>query len=130
MIAMNRTINAPPNGLTLLLTGGEALVTGTALRSAGRDYDVASSLARAGVRAKTKVAVVGLAVGVHALADIPEVGQARPVGWLRQGHNNSDFTAIMCYAPSPSARSSTLQGHRRDEPRIQRGEVDGRRDLR
>src|SRR5689334_12211721 len=27
MIAMNRTINAPPDGLTLLLTGGEGLVT-------------------------------------------------------------------------------------------------------
>src|SRR5262249_5237234 len=27
IIAMNRAINAPPDGLTLLLTGGEALVT-------------------------------------------------------------------------------------------------------
>src|SRR5947208_3584973 len=27
MIAMNRTMNAPADGLTLLLTGGEALVT-------------------------------------------------------------------------------------------------------
>jgi tripartite-type tricarboxylate transporter receptor subunit TctC len=27
MIAMNRTINAPADGLTLLLTGGEGLVT-------------------------------------------------------------------------------------------------------
>jgi len=40
MIAMNRTINAPADGLTLLLTGGEALVTAQLYGLSGVNYDV------------------------------------------------------------------------------------------
>jgi tripartite-type tricarboxylate transporter receptor subunit TctC len=40
MIAMNRTVNAAPDGLTLLLTGGEALVTAQLYGLSGVNYDV------------------------------------------------------------------------------------------
>ena len=40
MIAMNRTMNAAPDGLTLLLTGGEGLVTAQLYGLSGVNYDV------------------------------------------------------------------------------------------
>src|SRR5947209_19596466 len=40
MLAMNRTMNAAPDGLTLLLTGGEALVTAQLYGLPGVNYDV------------------------------------------------------------------------------------------
>jgi tripartite-type tricarboxylate transporter receptor subunit TctC len=43
MIAMNRTLNAPPDGLTLLLTGGEAASDGAALRPLGRQLRCAQA---------------------------------------------------------------------------------------
>src|SRR5499427_9898379 len=59
MIAMNRTINAPPDGLTLLLTGGEALVTAQLYGLSGVNYDVRKQVWLARVSGEDKVAVLG-----------------------------------------------------------------------
>src|SRR5262249_10608674 len=59
MIAMNRTLNAPPDGLTLLLTGGEALVTAQLYGLSGVNYDVRKQVWLARVSGADKVAVVG-----------------------------------------------------------------------
>src|ERR1700712_5150901 len=59
MIAMNRTINAPADGLTLLLTGGEALVTAQLYGLSGVNYDVRKQVWLARVSGEDKVAVVG-----------------------------------------------------------------------
>ena len=40
MIAMNRMMNAAPDGLTLLLSGGERLVTAQLYGLPGVNYDV------------------------------------------------------------------------------------------
>ena len=59
MIAMNRTINAAPDGLTLLLTGGEGLVTAQLYGLSGVNYDVRKQVFLARVSGEDKVAVVG-----------------------------------------------------------------------
>ena len=40
LIAINRTINAPPDGLTIVLVGGETLVTAQLYDAPGVNYDV------------------------------------------------------------------------------------------
>src|SRR5215467_11991315 len=59
MVAMNRTVNAAPDGLTLLLTGGEALVTAQLYGLSGVNYDVRKQVWLARVSGEDKVAVLG-----------------------------------------------------------------------
>src|SRR5256885_5171893 len=98
MIAINRTINAPPDGLTLLLTGGEGLVTAQLYGLSGVNYDVRKQVWLARVSGEDKVAVFGPPSPVRALADMQK--SDKPVVWTGsdKADNNSDFSAIMCYA--------------------------------
>ena len=127
LIAMNRLTNAPPDGLTLLLTGGEALVTAQLYNLPGVNYDVRKQVWLARVSGEDKVAVVGSPSSVHAVADMPK--SAKPLLWAGSGKadNNSDFTAIMCYALG--AKCKIIHGYKGTGEMnlaIQRGEVDGR----
>ena len=54
MIAMNRTINAAPDGLTLLLTGGEGLVTAQLYGCPASITTCASRSSWRGCRARTR----------------------------------------------------------------------------
>src|SRR5882672_2498234 len=69
MLAMNRTINAPADGLTLLLTGGEGLVTAQLYGLSGVNYDVRKQLWLARVSGEDKVAVVGPPSRIGAVVD-------------------------------------------------------------
>src|SRR3954464_2309087 len=73
MIAMNRPLNAPPDGLTLLLTGGEALVTAQLYGLSGVNYDVRKQVWLARVSGEHKVAVVGPPSRIGAVADMQQV---------------------------------------------------------
>src|SRR5499433_184149 len=94
LIAMNRLVNAPPDGLTLLLTGGEALVTAQLYGLPGVNYDVRKQVWLARVSGEDKVAVVGSPSPIRAVADMPK--STKPVLWAGSGKadNNSDFSAI------------------------------------
>ena len=59
LIAMNRTLNAPPDGLTILLIGGETLVTAQLYESPGVNYDVRKLTWLARVSSEAKVALLG-----------------------------------------------------------------------
>src|SRR4051794_17886171 len=127
MIAMNRTLNAPPDGLTLLLTGGEALVTAQLYGLSGVNYDVRKQVWLARVSGEDKVAVVGPPSRIGAVADMQQVD--KPALWAGSGKadNNSDFSAIMCYALG--AKCKIILGYKGTGDMnlaIQRGEVDGR----
>jgi tripartite-type tricarboxylate transporter receptor subunit TctC len=127
MIAMNRMVNAPPDGLTLLLTGGEALVTAQLFGLPGVNYDVRKQVWLARVSGEDKVAVAGSPSAIHAVADIAK--SDKPVLWAGSGKadNNSDFTAIMCFALG--AKCKIIHGYKGTGEMnlaIQRGEVDGR----
>jgi tripartite-type tricarboxylate transporter receptor subunit TctC len=127
MIAMNRTINAPADGLTLLLTGGEGLVTAQLYGLSGVHYDVRKQTFLARVSGEDKVAVVGGPSPFHTLADMQ--ASDRPVLWAGSGKadNNSDFSAIMCYALGAKCRIILgYKGTGGMNMAITRGEVDGR----
>jgi tripartite-type tricarboxylate transporter receptor subunit TctC len=127
MIAMNRTINAAPDGLTLLLTGGEGLVTAQLYGLSGVNYDVRKQVWLARVSGEDKVAVVGAPSPHHTLGDMQK--SDKPAVWAGSGKadNNSDFSAIMCHALG--AKCKIIVGYKGTGDMniaIQRGEVDGR----
>ena len=127
MVAMNRTVNAAPDGLTLLLTGGEALVTAQLYGLSGVNYDVRKQIFLARVSGEDKVAVVGPQSPYKRFADLQALD--RQAVWAGSGKadNNSDFTAIMCYALSIKCKLIVgYKGTGDMNLAIQRAEVDGR----
>ena len=127
MIAMNRMINAPPDGLTLLLTGGEGLVTAQLYGLSGVNYDVRKQIFLARVSGEDKVVTVGGPSPIKTVSDLATLD--RQALWAGSGKadNNSDFSAIMCYALG--AKCKIILGYKGTggmNIAIQRGEVDGR----
>ena len=59
LIAVNRTVNAPADGLTILLVGGETLVTAQLYDAPGVNYDVRKLAWLARVSSEAKVALLG-----------------------------------------------------------------------
>ena len=127
MIAMNRTVNAPPDGLTLLLTGGEGLVTAQLYGLSGVNYDVRKQVFLARVSGEDKVAVVGPQSPYRTIADMQTLD--RQAIWAGSGKadNNSDFSAIMCYALGIKCKIIVgYKGTGDMNLAIQRAEADGR----
>jgi tripartite-type tricarboxylate transporter receptor subunit TctC len=127
MIAMNRTINAAPDGLTLLLTGGEGLVTAQLYGLSGVNYDVRKQIFLARVSGEDKVAIVGPQSPYKSVADMQALN--RQALWAGSGKadNNSDFSAIMCYALGIKCKMILgYKGTGDMNMAIQRAEVDGR----
>ena len=127
MIAMNRTLNATPDGLTLLLTGGEGLVTAQLYGLSGVNYDVRKQVWLARVSGEDKVAVVGPPSPLRALLDMQKPDKTTVWAGSGKADNNSDFSAITCYALS--AKCKIIVGYKGTGDMniaIQRGEVDGR----
>src|SRR5438094_1187196 len=90
MIAMNRTVNAPADGLTLLLTGGEGLVTAQLYGLSGVNYDVRRQVFLARVSGEDKVAVVGPPSPYNSVSDMQKSDKAALWG-LRQGRQQFRF---------------------------------------
>jgi len=127
MLAMNRTMNAAPDGLTLLLTGGEALVTAQLYGLPGVNYDVRRQVWLARVSGEDKVVVLGAPSPCKSIGEMQK--SDKPLLWAGSGKadNNSDFTALMCYVLG--ARCKIIVGYKGTGDMniaIQRGEVDGR----
>jgi tripartite-type tricarboxylate transporter receptor subunit TctC len=127
MIAMNRMVNAPPDGLTLLLTGGEGLVTAQLYGLSGVNYDVRKQVFLARVSGEDKVAVVGPQSPYKSVADLQALD--RQALWAGSGKadNNTDFSAIMCFALGIKCKMILgYKGTGDMNMAIQRAEVDGR----
>jgi len=127
LIAMNRTLNAPPDGLTIVLIGGETLVTAQLYESPGLNYDVRKLTWLARVSSESKVALLGPKSPHNGVADM--VKSDKPLIWAGSGKidGNSDFTALMAHALGMKSRIITgYKGTGDMNLAIQRGEVDGR----
>jgi tripartite-type tricarboxylate transporter receptor subunit TctC len=127
LIAMNRTINAPPDGLTVALIGGETLVTAQLYESPGVNYDVRRQTWLARVSSEAKVALVGAKSPHHSVADMMKSEQ--PVIWVGSSKidGNADFSALMNHALG--LKSKIVVGYKGTGDMnlaIQRGEADGR----
>ncbi|HYJ44646.1 MAG TPA: tripartite tricarboxylate transporter substrate-binding protein [Xanthobacteraceae bacterium] len=127
MIAMNRMVNAPPDGLTVLLTGGEGLVTAQLYGLSGVNYDVRKQIFLARVSGEDKFAVVGPQSPYKSVADMQTLD--RQALWAGSGKadNNTDFSAIMCFALGIKCKMILgYKGTGDMNMAIQRAEVDGR----
>jgi tripartite-type tricarboxylate transporter receptor subunit TctC len=127
LIAINRTIHAPPDGLTILLVGGETLVTAQLYDAPGVNYDVRKLTWLARVSSETKVALLGPRSPYDTVFEL--VKSQRPVTWAGSSKidGNADFTAIMAHALGIKSKIITgYKGTGDMNLAIQRGEVDGR----
>jgi tripartite-type tricarboxylate transporter receptor subunit TctC len=127
LIAVNRTINAPPDGLTILLVGGETLLTAQLYDSPGVNYDVRKLAWLARVSSEAKVALLGPKSPYGTVLDM--VKSDVPVTWAGSSKvdGNADFTAIMAYALGMKSKIITgYKGTGDMNLAIQHGEVDGR----
>jgi tripartite-type tricarboxylate transporter receptor subunit TctC len=127
LIAVNRTVNAPPDGLTILLVGGETLVTAQLYDAPGVNYDVRKLAWLARVSSEAKVALLGPKSPYASVADLMK--SVTPVTWAGSSKidGNTDFTAIMAHALG--MKSKMIIGYKGTGDMnlaIQRGEVDGR----
>jgi tripartite-type tricarboxylate transporter receptor subunit TctC len=127
LVAMNRMLTAAPDGSTILLMGGETLVTAQLYESPGVNFDVRKLTWLARVSNEAKVALLGPKSPYHSVADLKR--SDKPVIWAGSGKidGNVDFAAILVHALD--ARSKIIAGYRGTADMnlaIQRGEVDGR----
>jgi putative tricarboxylic transport membrane protein len=127
LIAVNRTVNAPADGLTILLVGGETLVTAQLYDAPGVNYDVRKLTWLARVSSEAKVALLGPRSPYASVPDL--VKSVTPVTWAGSSKidGNTDFTAIMAHALG--MKSKMIIGYKGTGDMnlaIQRGEVDGR----
>jgi tripartite-type tricarboxylate transporter receptor subunit TctC len=103
----NRTINAPADGLTILLVGGETLVTAQLYDSPGVNYDVRKLAWLARVSSEAKVALLGPKSPYRSVLDLAT--SETPVTWAGSSKidGNTDFTALMAYALGMKAKMIT-----------------------
>jgi tripartite-type tricarboxylate transporter receptor subunit TctC len=127
LIAINRTLNAPPDGLTIVLVGGETLVTAQLYDSPGVNYDVRKLVWLARVSSEAKAALLGPRSPYGTVAEM--IRSDTPVTWAGSSKidGNADFTALMAYALGMKSKIITgYKGTGDMNLAIQRGEVDGR----
>lgn len=127
LVAMNRVITAPADGLTLLLTGGEGVVTAQLYGLSGVRYDAAKLVYLARVSGEAKVMLMGANAPFKSIADM--VKSNRPVIWAASGKTdgNSDFAAIAAHALG--IKTQIIMGYKGSggmNMAIETGEVDGR----
>jgi tripartite-type tricarboxylate transporter receptor subunit TctC len=127
LIAMNRVINAAPDGLTILLIGGETLVTAQLFDAPGVNYDVRKLTWLARVSSEAKVALFGPKSPYNSIPEL--IKSEQPVIWAGSGKidGNADFSALFAHALG--IKSKIIIGYKGTADMnlaIQRGEVDGR----
>src|SRR5262249_3312425 len=127
LIAINRTLHAPPDGLTILLVGGAPLVDAHRHGAPGGNYDVRQLPWLGRGRSEANAALLWPQSPYDTVFDL--VKSDRPVTWAGSSKidGNADFTAIMAYALGMKSKIITgYKGTGDMNLAIQRGEVDGR----
>jgi tripartite-type tricarboxylate transporter receptor subunit TctC len=127
LIAVNRTVNAPPDGLTILLVGGETLVTAQLYDAPGVNYDVRKLAWLARVSSEAKVALLGPKSRYNTVSDLVKSDTPVTFAGSSKIDGNADFTAIMAHALG--IKSKIIVGYKGTGDMnlaIQRGEADGR----
>lgn len=104
LVAMNRMLAARPDGLTMLLVGGEALALASLMGEPGVNFDLLGQTWLARVSAENKVALAGPKSPFRSLAEM--MAADRPVVWAGSGKadGNTDFQAVLAYATNMKAK--------------------------
>jgi tripartite-type tricarboxylate transporter receptor subunit TctC len=127
LLAMNRIVTAPPDGLTFVLIGGEALVTAPLYALPGVNYDLRTLTWIARISAESKVVLFSAKTEFKTLADM--LASPRPIIWGGTGKSdgNSDFSAILAYATGMKTKIVLgYPGSGGMNLAIENGEADGR----
>jgi tripartite-type tricarboxylate transporter receptor subunit TctC len=127
LLAMNRIVTAPPDGLTFVLIGGEALVTAPLYALPGVNYDLRTLTWIARISAESKVVLFSAKTEFKTLADM--LASPRPIIWGGTGKSdgNSDFSAILAHATGMKTKIVLgYAGSGGMNLAIENGEADGR----
>jgi tripartite-type tricarboxylate transporter receptor subunit TctC len=127
LVAMNRLLSARPDGLAILLIGGEGLALASLMGEPGVNYDLANQAWLARVSAETKVALLGPKSPYKTLGDM--ASSERPVVWAGAGRadGNTDYQALLAYATGMKAKIVLgYKGTGGMNLAMETGEVDGR----
>ena len=127
LVAMNRLLASKPEGLSLLLIGGEAIALASLMGEPGVNFDLTKQTWLARVSAESKVALVGPKAPFKDLAAL--IGSERPVIWAGSGKTdgNSDFQSVLAYATGMKAKMVIgYKGTGGMNIAMENGEVDGR----
>jgi tripartite-type tricarboxylate transporter receptor subunit TctC len=127
LVAMNRLLVAKPDGLSLILVGGEGLALSPLLGEPGVNYDILKQVWLARVSAENKVALLGPKSPFKSLQEM--IASQRPVVWAgsSKSDGNTDFQCILAYATGMKAKMIIgYKGTGGMNLALQNGEVDGR----
>ena len=127
LVAMNRLLAARPDGLSLLLIGGEALSLAVLMGEPGVNFDLLKQTWIARVSAENKVVLIGPKAPYQTAAEL--ISSPRPVVWAGSGKTdgNSDFQALFAYATGMKAKMVIgYKGTGGMNLAMENGEVDGR----
>ena len=104
LVAMNKTAGAPPDGLTILLTFGEAAIGGELYAVSGARYDVRKLAWIARVGTTPKVILFGPKTPFKTFADAIKAGGPLIWGGTGKTDGNTDFAAIVSHALGMKAK--------------------------
>jgi tripartite-type tricarboxylate transporter receptor subunit TctC len=127
LVAMNRLLSAKPDGLSLLLIGGEALALATLMGEPGVNYDLSKQVWLARVSAEDKVVMVGPKTPFKTIEEV--IASERPVTWAGSGKTdgNTDFQSLLAYATGMKAKMVIgYKGTGGMNLAMENGEIDGR----
>ena len=125
LVAMNRTVQAPPDGLTILLTMGEAAIAGQLYGVAGARYDVKKLEWLARVSSTPKVILFGPKTPFKTFADVLESDRTIIFGGSGKTDGNADFAAIVAHSLGINAKMVIgYKGSRGMLMAVERGETD------
>jgi tripartite-type tricarboxylate transporter receptor subunit TctC len=127
LIAMNRIVTAPADGLTIGLVGGEAMVTAQLYKLSGVNYDVRNLVWIGRISAESKVLMFKKDTPYKDVKAM--VAGEKPVIWGGTGKSdgNSDFSAILAHATG--MKTKIVLGYKGSggiNLAIESGEADGR----
>lgn len=123
--AMNRLLMEPADGLTILLTFGEAMIGGQIYGVSGARYDVNELVWLGRVASTPKVVLVGPKTPFQTFAEALEM--KKPIIWGGTGKTdgNSDFAAIISHALGLDAKMiGGYKGSRNMLMAVEQGELD------
>ncbi len=127
LIAMSRAQIAQPDGLSVVLIGGEAVAAAQLFGEPGVNFDVTKQVWLARVSAESKVVLIGPKSPYATLADM--IKSERPLIWAGSGKTdgNTDFSALLAAATGMKARLVIgYKGTGGMMLAMENGEVDGR----
>jgi len=127
LVAMNRLINSPPDGNTILLTSGEGTTLGQLLGNPGVHYDVRKLNWLARVSGPPKVILVGKKSQFKTFADMLKKDKTFIWGGTGKTDGNSDYQALLAHALGQKIKIiHGYKGSRGMNFAIAQGEIDGR----